>query len=247
MAVLKVEKGHCLGIAESGNLNFDRCHFFAQGCPDEVYYSNEIYKYPSCLSIQENCYTEDCVCNCFTTSTKSSFRKGVYQYAEQNENRYLIPLVICCIITVLSIILNILQLFRSLVFRKENFPKERIDEQLNLVPNTEEENSPDNNSRTQHHSENEKQKNSPDNNSRTQHYSENEKHTEEENSPHNNSRTQHHSENEKFSDQIYEKTLVSYTIEDSELFRLLKRQCLNGIFSTFKHLVLIRVKYQRKQ
>lgn len=74
----------------------------------------------------------------------------------------------------------------------ENFPKERIDEQQNLVPNTEEENSPDN-----------------------------------------NSRTQNHSENEKLSDQIYEKTLASYTIEDSELFRLLKRQCLNGIFSTF--------------
>lgn len=36
--------GHCLGIAESGILNFDRCHFFVQGCPDEVYNSTDLYK-----------------------------------------------------------------------------------------------------------------------------------------------------------------------------------------------------------
>lgn len=42
--ILILQIGHCLGIAESGILNFDRCHFFAQGCPDEVYYSNEMYK-----------------------------------------------------------------------------------------------------------------------------------------------------------------------------------------------------------
>lgn len=38
------------------------------------YFNFNFISDPSCLSIQENCYTEDCVCNCFTTSTKSSFR-----------------------------------------------------------------------------------------------------------------------------------------------------------------------------
>lgn len=118
MAVLEVKKGHCLGVAESGILNFDSCHFFSQGCPNEDYQSNEMYKYPSCLSIQENCYTEDCVCNCFTAAKRSIYRKDVNQQAEQNQNRYLIPFVICCIISVLSIILNVLQLIRSQAMKK---------------------------------------------------------------------------------------------------------------------------------
>lgn len=122
MAVLKVEKGNCLGIAENGILHFDSCHFFAQGCPDKAYNSNEIYKYPSCLSIQENCYTEDCVCNCFTTATKPNYRNDVYPYAEQNKNPYLIPFVIFCIISVISIVLNVLQFIRSLGLKKANVP-----------------------------------------------------------------------------------------------------------------------------
>lgn len=48
------------------------------------------------------------------------------------------------------------------------------------------------------------------------------------------------------SDHLYEKTLVTFTIEDAEIFELLKRQCLNGTFSVFLHLVGSRVKSKKK-
>lgn len=44
-----------------------------------------------------------------------------------------------------------------------------------------------------------------------------------------------------FSDYIYRMTLVDFTIEDEQLFKLLKRQCLHGVPSEFKYLVKTRV------
>lgn len=45
-----------------------------------------------------------------------------------------------------------------------------------------------------------------------------------------------------FSDDIYKLTLVDYTIEDAELFILLKRQCLHQAYCEFIYLVNSRVK-----
>lgn len=49
-----------------------------------------------------------------------------------------------------------------------------------------------------------------------------------------------------FSEEIYKFTLVDYTIEDAELFQLLKRQCLHKAFPEFKYLVDTRISDERK-
>lgn len=49
-----------------------------------------------------------------------------------------------------------------------------------------------------------------------------------------------------FSDDIYKLTLVDYTIEDAELFILLKRQCLHQAYCEFIYLVNSRVKGKKE-
>lgn len=49
-----------------------------------------------------------------------------------------------------------------------------------------------------------------------------------------------------FSDDIYKLTLVDYTIEDAELFILLKRQCLHQAYFEFIYLVKSRVKDKKR-
>lgn len=48
-------------------------------------------------------------------------------------------------------------------------------------------------------------------------------------------------------DNIYKMTSVDYTIEDGQLFQLLKRQCLHGVLSGFKYLVDSRVHPKEKE
>lgn len=50
-----------------------------------------------------------------------------------------------------------------------------------------------------------------------------------------------------FLDNIFRMTLVDFTIEDEELFILLKRQCLHGVLSEFRYLVNTRVEPQEKK
>lgn len=49
-----------------------------------------------------------------------------------------------------------------------------------------------------------------------------------------------------FLDDVYKLTLVDYTIEDAELFQLLKRQCLHEAFPEFKYLVDSRIRDKRE-
>lgn len=49
-----------------------------------------------------------------------------------------------------------------------------------------------------------------------------------------------------FSDNIFKLTLVNYTIEDAELFQLLKRQCLHEAFPEFRYLIKTRVTDKRE-
>lgn len=42
-------------------------------------------------------------------------------------------------------------------------------------------------------------------------------------------------------------TLVDFTIEDEQLFNLLKRQCLHGVYSAFEYLMRTRVKKSDKE
>lgn len=57
-----VPKENCLELASNGVLNYVKCHEFTKGCPENYYFSNEIYKYPFCLSLAFQCFTSDIKC-----------------------------------------------------------------------------------------------------------------------------------------------------------------------------------------
>ncbi|XP_062610267.1 uncharacterized protein LOC134272048 [Saccostrea cucullata] len=56
------QKGNCLELAYTGILNHVKCGHFSYGCPEMDYFSNEIYQYPACLRLAENCFTADLSC-----------------------------------------------------------------------------------------------------------------------------------------------------------------------------------------
>lgn len=123
--VFEVKKGHCLALTENGILNEDGCHYFSQGCPSDYYYSNESYKYQSCLSINGKCYTDDYYCNCLEAATKLT---GTYKTksidagtklndahtkriktdtgSSGNQYKYLPGFIVTIVISLLSIGLN---------------------------------------------------------------------------------------------------------------------------------------------
>nr|XP_022301710.1 serine/threonine-protein phosphatase 6 regulatory ankyrin repeat subunit C-like [Crassostrea virginica] len=58
-------EGNCLELAADGILNHVHCNTtFACGCPNGFYFSNEIYKFPMCLSINPllQCFNADFTC-----------------------------------------------------------------------------------------------------------------------------------------------------------------------------------------
>eukprot|EP00105_Crassostrea_gigas_P016846 XP_011434393.1 PREDICTED: uncharacterized protein LOC105333226 isoform X2 [Crassostrea gigas] len=58
-------KGNCLELADVGILNHVKCDkTFLCGCPDEFYFSNELYKYPLCTNINPKfgCFSADMEC-----------------------------------------------------------------------------------------------------------------------------------------------------------------------------------------
>lgn len=57
-----ITKGNCLELAANGILNHVNCQDFLAGCPEESYYSNEIYRYPVCQSLAFHCFTSDVKC-----------------------------------------------------------------------------------------------------------------------------------------------------------------------------------------
>ncbi|XP_062619249.1 uncharacterized protein LOC134280816 [Saccostrea cucullata] len=62
---LPFERGNCLELAANGILNHVPCHStFSSGCPSQFYFSNELYKYQKCLSINTElgCFDADVPC-----------------------------------------------------------------------------------------------------------------------------------------------------------------------------------------
>ncbi|XP_062583279.1 serine/threonine-protein phosphatase 6 regulatory ankyrin repeat subunit B-like [Saccostrea cucullata] len=62
---LPFEKGNCLELAADGILNHVPCaNTFSSGCPDTFYFSNELYKFPKCLTINTGlrCFDADIEC-----------------------------------------------------------------------------------------------------------------------------------------------------------------------------------------
>lgn len=75
-ARIAVPKGFCLFLRYSDVDAYD-CKRFIHGCPDDDYYSDEIYEYPSCVSVGSGCFFADQSCDrksaadASTTTTKS--------------------------------------------------------------------------------------------------------------------------------------------------------------------------------
>lgn len=61
-ARIAVPKGFCLFLRYSDVDAYD-CKRFIHGCPDADYYSDEIYKYPNCVSIGSGCFLADASCD----------------------------------------------------------------------------------------------------------------------------------------------------------------------------------------
>lgn len=215
--VFKVKKGHCLALTENGILNQDECHYFSKGCPSGDYYSNESYKYQSCLSINGKCYTEDRYCNCLEAITKptetyimkpidegtkpndaDTTRSNIDTLSSGNRNKYLPGFIVFLVISLLSIGLNGFQLYKCKCQnlgpgRQNNMADE---ERMSLFPGNE-------------------------------------------NTKPIYKRLQSNFQNE--FPQLYQMILTSYTIEDAELFRLLKQKCIIGSHLGFQYLVESRV------
>lgn len=91
-------KGNCLELADVGILNHFPCdETFFCGCPDEFYFSNEIYNYPMCLKINTTlrCFNADMECivsRVVETMTKiqnySNFRIDRDTQREHNYSKY---------------------------------------------------------------------------------------------------------------------------------------------------------------
>ncbi|XP_062586165.1 uncharacterized protein LOC134247788 [Saccostrea cucullata] len=58
------EKGNCIEVYESGNLDQTSCLNFTDGCPDDHFFLSDLYKFPACLGVnlQERCFFADPAC-----------------------------------------------------------------------------------------------------------------------------------------------------------------------------------------
>ncbi|XP_061193693.1 uncharacterized protein LOC133201921 [Saccostrea echinata] len=61
---IPIDKSICLILRRSTSLvEAHSCSQFINGCPDKLYWSNEIFKYPSCLSIGNTCFLAEPSCH----------------------------------------------------------------------------------------------------------------------------------------------------------------------------------------
>ncbi|XP_065926160.1 uncharacterized protein [Magallana gigas] len=68
--VERIQKGFCLYLVKKVSLVHSySCSRFTQGCHDHPFFSNEIYKYPACISIGNGCFLAEPSCK-----SKTSFR-----------------------------------------------------------------------------------------------------------------------------------------------------------------------------
>lgn len=81
--VQAIPEGVCLILSKrSFAVDAHECHHFAYGCPSDPYFSNQIYKHQSCVSIVEGCFLADPNCkrtviaNRKTTASTYDTEKG---------------------------------------------------------------------------------------------------------------------------------------------------------------------------
>nr|XP_022322696.1 uncharacterized protein LOC111124124 [Crassostrea virginica] len=81
----QVTKGLCMVyVGEKNIVNHYNCSKFKEGCPNTVYYSNEMYKFPACFEIEptQHCYKAEASCLPTTSSpTAETFDRIYYLLA----------------------------------------------------------------------------------------------------------------------------------------------------------------------
>ncbi|XP_062620858.1 uncharacterized protein LOC134282465 [Saccostrea cucullata] len=230
------QKGNCLELAYTGILNHVKCGHFSYGCPDKDYFSNEIYQYPACLRVADSCFAADLSClktqyfkpcekaNC-TCPVKQSIKGG---------NTFTALVVTIALLSVFVLVRILVPLFIKClkIYKKKRPVQEQDTATIGLIENNIEEiESPINDDVSE----------------RPEVFPE--FITEESKSQETNmfvfpeSITKESESQEKSKpDEIFKMILTELNVEDAELFRLLKRQCLNSEQLGFNYLIDTRVK-----
>lgn len=96
---IRIQEGICLFLYKRYSLvDAYECHGFTHGCPNTSHFSDEIYKYPSCVSLGEGCFLSEPFCTRRTLPKRSH---------EDNNLVWILMLfgIILTIATIISIIL----------------------------------------------------------------------------------------------------------------------------------------------
>ncbi|XP_078338915.1 uncharacterized protein LOC144617658 isoform X2 [Crassostrea virginica] len=58
-----IARGRCLFLSKpTSELDSYDCRTFDYGCPDRPYFGSSVYKYSSCVSIENGCFLQDSFC-----------------------------------------------------------------------------------------------------------------------------------------------------------------------------------------
>nr|XP_022303980.1 uncharacterized protein LOC111111346 isoform X2 [Crassostrea virginica] len=69
---IAIIKGLCLYLDNNSSTELYDCDTFLKGCPDKLYYSYNVYEYPSCSAVRQGCFIAEPSCVGTATSYKTS-------------------------------------------------------------------------------------------------------------------------------------------------------------------------------
>lgn len=137
-----VQEGNCLELAAKGILHQVKCDNFSRGCPEQPYLSDEIYRYPVCLSVEFDCFTSDAKCLYQRLKEQRTLLRHVNATAVPTDNKQQIP-TDCTqgplrIAFIISLILLVLVLVAGIVLyrisRKKDSNHSELDTQDFEIP-----------------------------------------------------------------------------------------------------------------
>lgn len=82
---INVSKDNCLVLRGDGHLNEYDCRNFLSGCPSVDYNSNKIHKYQKCLGVTDDCFTEDSYCICTHEKNKNTTATSQNETSRPND------------------------------------------------------------------------------------------------------------------------------------------------------------------
>lgn len=83
-----MEEGYCFYLYKRPSIVHSySCRHFIFGCPSSSFPSNQIFKYPSCISIGDGCFRDDPSCKSSTTYLEKPLVNGQAENVHINEKR----------------------------------------------------------------------------------------------------------------------------------------------------------------